>query len=144
MQQLATMSLEEAITLVDAARRQIEVEFTALGRLLHEGSIQITDYTHRQAELREEKGKILETAVQEVLAQSYTGPQMHQARYLKAAYEHLLTGRATIEAFAWKNSQRAAQLRTEEACRKEHDIEREQVNQESQALTKEDLFPTGE
>ncbi len=140
MQPSATMSLEEAIRLVDEARRQNEVEVTALNRLLHEGSIQITEYTKRQAELREEKGNRLKTTVDEVLAQTYTGPQVSQARYLNAAYDHLLTGRATIDAFAWKSSQRAAQLHSEEACQRELSKERERINQEAQALSKDDLF----
>ena len=113
MPQSTFTSLNQAIQQVDEARRQIEVELTALDRLLHEGNIQLADYTQRQAELRAEKAKRLQTEVEEVLAQTFTGVKINQARYLKAAYDHLATGRAKLEAFAWKDAQRASQLHSE-------------------------------
>ena len=142
MQQATMTSLDQAIEFVDEARRQIEVELAALGRLLHEGKIQVTDYTKRQAELREEKIKGLKTDVADVLAQTYTGTKMNQARYLKAAYDHLATGRAKLEAFSWKDAQLAAQLHSEEAYRQERNKEREEIQRQAQELTLEDLFPT--
>ncbi len=136
------MSLDEAIKLVDAARRQIEIEVTALGRLLHEGKIQVTDYTKRQAELREEKVEPIKATIDHVLSQTYTGSKLKQARYLKAAYDHLAAGRANIEAFAWKDAQRKAQLHSEEAYQQDRNKEREEIQREAQALTLDNLFPT--
>ena len=142
MPQSTITSLDQAVQLVDEARRQIEVEFTALGRLLREGKIQLTDYTQRQAELRQEKAKKLERDVADVLAQTYTGAKNHQARYLKAAFEHLSTGRAKIEAFAWKDAHITSQLHSDEAYRRERNHEREQIQRESEELTLADLFPS--
>ena len=141
MEQTHGISLDEAVQLVDEARRQIEVEVAALRRLLNEDHIQITDYTRRQAELREAKVEHVKTAVANALSQTYTGTRLKQARYLKAAYDHLATGSAKLEAFAWKDAQLKAQLHSEEAFRQRRNQEREAIQREAQALTKEQLFP---
>lgn len=141
MAQTRGTSLDKAVQLVDEARRQMEVEATALRRLLNEGHIQVADYTRRQAELREAKANSLKTAVDEALSQTYTGMRLNQARYLKAAYDHLATGAAKLEAFAWKDAQLKAQLHNEEAYRQERNKEREAIQREAQALTQEQLFP---
>lgn len=141
MQQSTMTSLDEAIQLVDAARHQMEVEIAALGRLLHDGDIQIADYTKRQAELREEKIEPITAAIADALSQTYTGSKLKQARYLKAAYDHLATGRATIEAFAWKDAQRKARFHREDAYRQERDREHKAIQREAQALTIDQLFP---
>ena len=141
MEQTHGISLDEAVQLVDEARRQIEVEVAALRRLLNEDHIQITDYTRRQAELREAKVEHVKTAVANALSQTYTGTKLKQSHYLKAAYDHLATGSAKLEAFAWKDAQLKAQLHSEEAFRQQRNKEREAIQREAQALTKEQLFP---
>jgi hypothetical protein len=135
-------SLDEAVQLVDEARRQLEVEIAALRRLLNEGLIQAGDCTRRQTELRQAKAEHLKDAVAHALSETYSGTKLNQARYLKAAYEHLATGAAKLEAFAWKDAQLKARLHSEEAYRQECNKEREAIQREAQALTREQLFPT--
>jgi len=48
----------------------------------------------------------------------------------------------TSKAFAWKNAQLKVQLHSEEAYRQERSKEREAIQREAQALTREQLFPT--
>ena len=140
MEQTHTTSLDEATQLVDGARRQIEIEMAALGRFLQEGTIQIAAYTKRQAELREEKVAAIKAAVSEALSQTYNGRRRHQARYVKAAYDHLVTGSATLDAFAWKEAQLKSQLHSEEAYRQACNEEREAIQREAKALTCDQLF----
>jgi hypothetical protein len=135
-------SLDEAVQLVDEARRQLEVEITALRRLVNEGQIQASDCTRRQTELRQAKAAHIKDAVANALSQTYSGTKLNQARYLKAAYDHLTTGAAKLEAFAWKDAQMKARLHSEEAYRQERNKEREAIQGEAQALTREQLFPT--
>jgi hypothetical protein len=141
MEQTNVTSLDEAVQLVDEARRQIEIEVTALRRLLNEGHIQAADYTRRQAELRQTKVEHIKDAVADALSQVYNGTRLNQAHYLKAAYDHLATGSAKLEAFAWKDAQLKSQLHSEEAYRQERSKEREAIQREAQALTREQLFP---
>ena len=141
MEQTRKTSLDEAVRLVDAARRQMEVEVAALRRLLNAGDIEAADYTRRQAELREAKVEPLKTAVAEALSQTYSGPRLNQARYVQAAYDHLATGRAKLEAFAWKDAQLKAQLHSEEAYQQERSKECEAIQRESLTLTREQLVP---
>ena len=140
MEQTHTTSLDKAVQLVDEARRQIEVEITALNRLLNAGCIQITDYTTRQAELRQAKVAPIQAAVSDALSKTYSGTKLNQARYLKAAYDHLVTGAAKLEAFAWKDAQLKAQLHSEAAFRQARNDAREAIQREAQALTREQLF----
>ncbi|PON15756.1 hypothetical protein C2W62_22115 [Candidatus Entotheonella serta] len=142
MEQTHTTSLDEAVQLVDEARRQIEIEIAALHRLLNEGSIHITDYTTRQAELRQEKAAPIQVAVSDALSQSYSGTKRHQARYLIAAYDHLATGVAKLEAFAWKDAQLKAKLHSEAAYQQARSEAREAIQREVHALTREQLFPS--
>lgn len=142
MGQTNMTSLDEAVQLVDEARRQMEVEVSALRRLLNEDHIQAADYTRRQTELREAKVEHTKVAVANALSQTYSGTKLNQARYLKAAYDHLATGSAKLEAFAWKDAQLKAQLHSEEAYRQQRSKEREAIQREALALTREQLFPT--
>ena len=135
-------SLDEAVQLVDAARRQIEVEVAALRRLLSAGEIEAADSARRLAELRQAKAESIKSAVTDALSRTYSGARLNQARYLKAAYDHLATGAAKLEAFAWRDAQLIARLHNEEACRQERNKEREAIERESLALTREQLFPT--
>jgi len=142
MEQTHKTSLNEAVQLVDAARRQIEAEATALRRLLNAGEIEAADSARRLAELRQAKAESVKSAVTDALSQTYNGARLNQARYLKAAYDHLATGSAKLEAFAWKDAQLKARLHNEEAYRQERNKEREAIERESLALTREQLFPT--
>jgi hypothetical protein len=142
MEQTNMTSLDEAVQLVDEARRQMEVEIAALRRFLNEGHLQASDCTRRQTELRQVKAEHIEDAVANALSQTYSGTKLNQARYLKAAYDHLVTGSAKLEAFAWKDAQLKAQLHSEDAYRQERNREREAIQREAQALTREQLFPT--
>jgi hypothetical protein len=140
MEQTRITALDEAIQLVDGARRQMEIEVMALSRLLKEGQIQIDDYTKRQGELRAAKVEPIQTKVDEALSQTYRGAKLNQARYLKAAYDHLATGAAKLDAFAWKDAQLKAQCRSEAAYRQERDKERAAIQREAQELTRDQLF----
>ena len=120
----------------------MEVEVAALRRLLNEGHIQAGDCTRRQTELREAKAEHLKTTVANALSQTYSGTKLNQAHYLKAAYDHLATGSAKLEAFTWKDAQLKAQLHSEEAYQQARSKEREAIQREAQALTREQLFPT--
>ena len=142
MAQLTKAQLDQAVRLVDEARQQIEVEVTALNRLLREGEIESTDYTKRQAELRQEKVSRIQPEIADVLVQARQNSATRQSRYLTAAYDHLASGRATLEAFAWRDAQRAARLHSEAACRREKEEERADINRQAQHLTLKDLFPT--
>ena len=139
MQPPTNLSLNEAIQLVDEARRQIEVEVTALGRLLREGDIQPPDYTQRQTELREEKVKRLQSQIAEVLAQTYR-LQDASSPLSQSRLRSFGAGHASLDAFAWKTAQRAVQLHSEEALRQERNKEREEIQREAQELTLDDLF----
>ena len=141
MEQTHQTSLDEAVQLVDAARRQIEVEVAALRRLLNEGAIEKADSARHLTALREAKADSIKSAVAEALSQTYSGRRLNQARYLKAAFDHLLTGSAKLEAFAWKDAQLKSKLHNEEAYRQERNKEREAIERESLLLTREQLFP---
>jgi hypothetical protein len=135
-------SLDEAVQLVDEARRQLEVEIAALRRLLNEGQIQASDCTRRQTELRQAKAAHLKDAVEKALSATYSGTKLNQARYLKAAYDHLATGAAKLEAWAWNDAQPTARLPSEEPYRQERNKARDAIQDAAQALTREQLFPT--
>ena len=92
MQQLTKAQLDQAIQLVDEARHRIEVEVTALNRLLREGKIERTDYVKRQAELRQEKVSRLQPEIADILIQARRNSATRQSRYLTAAYDHLASG----------------------------------------------------
>ncbi len=141
MQKPMKNQLDQAVKLVDEARRQIEVEVTALNLLLKEEKIEIDEYTKCQAASRQEKAKRIYPEIANVLAYAHTPGASAQARYLKAAYDHLATGQASLEAFSWKAAQQVAELHTQDAYRREKDEERDAINREAQVLTLEDLLP---